>query len=214
MQKQGHLVDRRCGALPEQAAGGEQAAHPQLPLPRPGGRPTGESPLNFKPGLTWRLASRMTRHKACLACASSVCTPALVRVRPRNTPCMQHVTACHQASVAFSFSRLTALRLDLCASVLPQDTQQMFDSSMSAAAIAARIQELQAAAGIKAQLVNPAGRGAGIITLTGWVALAALVRLSCQPVSQAHPCSTKPCSRLAPRPSHQPTKAQLLNPSG
>ena len=52
----------------------------------------------------------------------------------------------------------------------------MFDSSMSAAAIAARIQELQAAAGIKAQLVNPSGRGAGIITLTGWVALAALVR--------------------------------------
>lgn len=60
--------------------------------------------------------------------------------------------------------------------MLLQDTQQMFDSSMSAAAIAARIQELQAAAGIKAQLVNPAGRGAGIITLTGWVALAALVR--------------------------------------
>lgn len=58
---------------------------------------------------------------------------------------------------------------------LLQDTQQMFDSSMSAAAIAARIQELQAAAGIKAQLVNPSGRGAGIITLTGWVALAALV---------------------------------------
>ena len=53
----------------------------------------------------------------------------------------------------------------------------MFDSSMSAAAIAARIQELQAAAGIKAQLVNPSGRGAGIITLTGWVALAALVLL-------------------------------------
>lgn len=51
----------------------------------------------------------------------------------------------------------------------------MFDSSMSAVAIAARIQELQAAAGIKAQLVNPSGRGAGIITLTGWVALAALV---------------------------------------
>ena len=37
----------------------------------------------------------------------------------------------------------------------------MFDSSMSAAAIVARVQELQAAAGIKAQLVNPAGRGAG-----------------------------------------------------
>jgi hypothetical protein len=38
----------------------------------------------------------------------------------------------------------------------------MFDSGMSAAAIVARVQELQAAAGIKAQLVNPAGRGAGM----------------------------------------------------
>ena len=62
----------------------------------------------------------------------------------------------------------------------------MFDSSMSAAAIAARIQELQAAAGIKAQLVNPSGRGAGIITLTGWVALAALVS---PPSLQHHVCA-------------------------
>ncbi len=61
----------------------------------------------------------------------------------------------------------------------------MFDSSMSAAAIAARIQELQAAAGIKGQLVNPSGRGAGIITLTGWVALAALVSLLSRPCSSA-----------------------------
>lgn len=36
-----------------------------------------------------------------------------------------------------------------------QDAQAMFDSSMSAAAIAQRVQELQAAAGIKAQLVTP-----------------------------------------------------------
>ena len=35
-----------------------------------------------------------------------------------------------------------------------QDAQAMFDSSMSAAAIAQRVQELQAAAGIKAQLVG------------------------------------------------------------
>ncbi|KAK9838535.1 hypothetical protein WJX81_005974 [Elliptochloris bilobata] len=59
----------------------------------------------------------------------------------------------------------------------PKDAQAMFDSSMTAAAIAKRVQELQTAAGIKAQLVNPAGRGAGIITLTGWVALAALASL-------------------------------------
>lgn len=56
----------------------------------------------------------------------------------------------------------------------------MFDSGMSAAAIVARVQELQAAAGIKAQLVNPAGRGAGIITLTGWVRL--WRRLQARPV--------------------------------
>ncbi|BDA41257.1 probable Golgi apparatus protein 1 [Coccomyxa sp. Obi] len=73
-----------------------------------------------------------------------------------------------------------ALTLDCRSLVIvaaPKDAQAMFDSSMSAAAIAQRVQELQAAAGIKAQLVNPAGRGAGIITLTGWVALAALVSL-------------------------------------
>lgn len=38
-----------------------------------------------------------------------------------------------------------------------QDAQQMFDSSMTAAAIAQRVQELQAAAGIKAQLVSHRG---------------------------------------------------------
>lgn len=41
----------------------------------------------------------------------------------------------------------------MCVMVL-QDAQAMFDSSMSAAAIAQRVQELQAAAGIKAQLVT------------------------------------------------------------
>lgn len=66
----------------------------------------------------------------------------------------------------------------LCSLWLAQDAQAMFDSSMSAAAIVARVQELQAAAGIKAQLVNPAGRGAGIITLTGWVRS----RLACSSV--------------------------------
>ena len=53
----------------------------------------------------------------------------------------------------------------------------MFDSSMTAAAIAEKVAELQKAAGIKTQLVNPYGRGTSFITLTGWVALAALAAL-------------------------------------
>ena len=53
----------------------------------------------------------------------------------------------------------------------------MFDSSMAASAIAEKVAELQKAAGIKTQLVNPYGRGASFITLTGWVALAAMAAL-------------------------------------
>lgn len=53
----------------------------------------------------------------------------------------------------------------------------MFDSSMTAAAIADKVADLQKAAGITTQLVNPNGRGTSFITLTGWVALAALAAL-------------------------------------
>ena len=87
----------------------------------------------------------------------------------------------------------------------------MFDSSMSAAAIAARIQELQAAAGIKAQLVNPSGRGAGIITLTGWVALAALVS---SPSLSPHVCASASSwsspTAVAPASSHSPAGSPWL----
>ena len=58
-----------------------------------------------------------------------------------------------------------------------QDAQAMFDSSMTAAAIAEKVAELQKAAGITTQLVNPYGKGTSFITLTGWVALAALAAL-------------------------------------
>ena len=58
-----------------------------------------------------------------------------------------------------------------------QDAQAMFDNSMTAAAIAEKVAELQKAAGISSQLVNPYGRGTSFITLTGWVALAALAAL-------------------------------------
>jgi hypothetical protein len=53
----------------------------------------------------------------------------------------------------------------------------MFDNSMTAAAIADKVAELQKAAGISSQLVNPYGRGTSFVTLTGWVALAALAAL-------------------------------------
>lgn len=53
----------------------------------------------------------------------------------------------------------------------------MFDSSMTAAAIAEKVAELQKAAGITTQLVNPYGRGTSFLTLNGWVALAALASL-------------------------------------
>lgn len=50
---------------------------------------------------------------------------------------------------------------------LLQDAQVMFDNSMTAAAVAAKIQRIQEAAGIKANLVNPYGKGSSVITLTG-----------------------------------------------
>lgn len=43
----------------------------------------------------------------------------------------------------------------------------MFDSSMSAATIAAKVNELQKAAGFSTPLLNPEGRGTSFITLTG-----------------------------------------------
>ena len=48
-----------------------------------------------------------------------------------------------------------------------QDAQKMFDSSMTAAAIAAKVNELQKAAGFNAPLLNPEGTGTSFITLTG-----------------------------------------------
>lgn len=53
----------------------------------------------------------------------------------------------------------------------------MFDKSMTSAAIAQRITEMQRAAGITTQLVNPYGRGTSFVTLTGWVAIMALLSL-------------------------------------
>lgn len=68
-----------------------------------------------------------------------------------------------------------------------QDVQGMFDSSMTAAAIAEKVADLQKAAGITTQLVNPYGKGTSFITLTGWVALAALAALFIVVAGEEHP---------------------------
>ncbi len=48
---------------------------------------------------------------------------------------------------------------------------------MQPSAVAERFVAIQQKAGIKAGLVNPAAQGLGIVTLTGWVALAAIMAL-------------------------------------
>ena len=53
----------------------------------------------------------------------------------------------------------------------------MFDKSMTSKAIAARVIEMQRAAGIGKSLVNPYGSGASFITLSGWMALLAVLSL-------------------------------------
>ena len=58
-----------------------------------------------------------------------------------------------------------------------QDAQTMFDKSMTSKAIAARVIEMQRAAGIGKSLVNPYGSGASFITLSGWMALLAVLSL-------------------------------------
>lgn len=82
-----------------------------------------------------------------------------------------------------------------------QDAQAMFDSSMTAAAIAEKVADLQKAAGISSQLVNPYGRGTSFITLSGWVALAALAALfiviAGKP-SRIYHCHLRPSRNLCP----------------
>ena len=58
-----------------------------------------------------------------------------------------------------------------------QDVRELFSASMQPSAVAERFVQIQQKAGIRAGLVNPAAQGLGIITLTGWVALAAIMSL-------------------------------------
>ena len=62
-----------------------------------------------------------------------------------------------------------------CLSIEWLDAQAMFDSSMSAATIAAKVNELQKAAGFSTPLLNPEGRGTSFITLTGKAVLSVQV---------------------------------------
>ena len=72
----------------------------------------------------------------------------------------------------------------------------MFDSSMSAATIAAKVNDLQKAAGFSTPLLNPEGRGTSFITLTGRTGLACsplhgscvpyLPRMECNQLGSMH----------------------------
>ena len=53
----------------------------------------------------------------------------------------------------------------------------MFDKTMTSKAIAQKVIEMQRAAGFGHSLVNPYGSGTSFITLSGWVALLALLSL-------------------------------------
>ena len=66
-----------------------------------------------------------------------------------------------------------------------QDAQAMFDSTMSAASIAAKVNELQKAAGFSAPLLNPEGKGTSFITLTGEAQPAIFTSLSLAQFSQS-----------------------------
>jgi len=59
----------------------------------------------------------------------------------------------------------------------PKDAKAMFDGSMTAAAVVAKVAEIEKAAGMKGTLVNPGGKGASMVTLTGWIALASIASL-------------------------------------
>ena len=59
----------------------------------------------------------------------------------------------------------------------PKDAKAMFDGSMTAAAVVSKVAEIEKAAGMKGTLVNPGGKGASMVTLTGWIALASIASL-------------------------------------
>lgn len=60
----------------------------------------------------------------------------------------------------------------------PKDAKAMFDGSMTAAAVVSKVAEIEKAAGMSGStLVNPGGKGASMVTLTGWIALASVASL-------------------------------------
>ncbi len=60
----------------------------------------------------------------------------------------------------------------------PKDVKGLLDSDHSLVALAEKVQALTQAAGVKTRLYNPYKSGVSVITLTGWVALLAVVSLA------------------------------------
>lgn len=61
--------------------------------------------------------------------------------------------------------------------VSAQDVKDMFDASMPSEKIIEKLRALEEVAGMSNTFVDPTVRGVAAITLTGWVALAALIAL-------------------------------------
>lgn len=62
----------------------------------------------------------------------------------------------------------------LCPLCLPQDAESMFPDGLSIDAVAQRVAELATAAGLNGTFVDPSASGTGVITLTGWIAMASI----------------------------------------
>lgn len=60
----------------------------------------------------------------------------------------------------------------------PKDVKGLLDSEHSLVALAEKVQALTQAAGVKTRLYNPYKSGVSVVTLTGWVALLAVVSLA------------------------------------
>ncbi|KAK9820440.1 hypothetical protein WJX72_010380 [[Myrmecia] bisecta] len=112
----------------------------------------------------------------CDADVGSICGKATKNPKNRGIWSIGAVGRCLSRQLAEDKPLEPACRT-LVAVAAPKDALAMFDSSMTASAIAQKVADIQKAASISAQLVNPQARGASVITLTGWVALAAVAAL-------------------------------------
>lgn len=123
----------------------------------------------------WEYKPGMALTGACDADVASIC-PKAGDSKQRAVWSIGAVGRCLSRQLAERKTLTSDCKL-MVAVAAPKDAQNMFDASMSAAAIADRVSQIQRAAGISAKLVDPKATGANVITLTGWVALAAIASL-------------------------------------